>query len=74
MWKPIALSVNPASDPKPAVDAQPVAIYQTRWAYPETVWGDVTKDVYDRYETFGYVERRTVYASAQLTVNSGDKR
>jgi hypothetical protein len=49
----------------PAVDAQPVAIYQTRWSHPETVWGDVTKDVYDRYETFGYVERRTVYASAQ---------
>jgi len=36
-------------------------VYQTRWSHPETVWGDVSKDVYDKYETFGYVERRIVY-------------
>jgi hypothetical protein len=36
-------------------------IYQTRWSHPETVWGDVSKDVYDKYEAFGYVERRIVY-------------
>jgi hypothetical protein len=36
-------------------------IYQTRWGNPETVWGDVEKDTYDDYESFGYAARRIVY-------------
>ena len=36
-------------------------IYQTGWPAPETVWGDVSKDVYDTYTEFGYTRRRIVY-------------
>ncbi|MBR8228053.1 hypothetical protein KDX05_06975 [Burkholderia vietnamiensis] len=37
-------------------------IYQTCWKYPESVWGDVEKDVYDNYQTYRYACRRIVYA------------
>ncbi|MDN7703310.1 hypothetical protein QZM15_33025 [Burkholderia sp. AU44665] len=37
-------------------------IYQTRWETPATVWGDVPKDAYDDYQSYGYADRRIVYA------------
>ncbi|WP_175785139.1 hypothetical protein [Burkholderia ambifaria] len=37
-------------------------IYQTSWKYPASVWGDVSKDVYDNYQLYRYVDRRIVYA------------
>jgi hypothetical protein len=48
-------------------------IYQTRWSHPETVWGDVSKDVYDKYETFGYVERRIVYLESPAPIASASE-
>lgn len=56
----IRLAASPAAS---AQSGEP--IYQTRWSHPETVWGDVQKETYDRFETFGYVERRIVYANPQ---------
>lgn len=37
-------------------------IYQTSWKYPASVWGDVSKDVYDNYQFYRYADRRIVYA------------
>ncbi|HDR9087328.1 TPA: hypothetical protein QDB10_003243 [Burkholderia vietnamiensis] len=37
-------------------------IYQTRWDFPRTVWGDVPKADYDTYLDHGYAYRRVVYA------------
>jgi len=37
-------------------------IYQTRWENPATIWGDVLKDAYDDYQSYGYADRRIVYA------------
>lgn len=37
------------------------AIYQTGWERPPNQWGDVPKDAYDDYRSFGYTRRRIVY-------------
>jgi hypothetical protein len=48
-------------------------IYQTRWGRPENVWGDVPKDAYDDYLSFGYADRRIVYAVAQPATGASDE-
>ena len=47
-------------------------IYQTGWPTPETVWGDVSKDVYDTYTEFGYTRRRIVYLESPAPIASAE--
>ena len=42
-------------------------IYQTRWTFPHTFWGDVPKDDYDNHQVRGYADRRIVYALTRST-------
>jgi hypothetical protein len=48
-------------------------IYQTGWPTPETVWGDVSKDVYDTYTEFGYTRRRIVYLGSPAPIASASE-